>query len=257
MATTSRARSVIQPASAIVYPESDGKPLGETGVHVDVTLTLLGVMCRYFGDNPMVALLSNMFVYYVEGDPRRNVCPDLFVTLDVPSKTTRPTFKVWEEGKAPDLVIEVTSKKTRKEDLGRKFELYRDVLKVREYFLFDPFEEYLEPSLQGHRLSGARYVPIAMVAGRLPSEVLGLHLERDELDLRLYNPRTKLWLMTGLELGEALKASQAARRRERAARRKQEAARQAEEAARRQAEAEVVQLRREVEMLRRRAPGQA
>ena len=84
-----------------------------------------------------------MFLYYEEGDPRKVVCPDVFVTLNVPSNTKRRTFKVWEEGKGPDLVIEITSKKTRKEDLHKKFDLYRDVLGVREYFLFDPLEEYL------------------------------------------------------------------------------------------------------------------
>ena len=46
-------------------------------------------------------------------------------------------------------------------------------LKVREYFLFDPFEEYLKPSLQGYRLLRGPYKPIAAVENRLPSEVLG------------------------------------------------------------------------------------
>ena len=72
------------------------------------------------------------------------------------------------------MVFEVTSKKTRKQDLTKKFEIYRDVLRVREYFLFDPFEEYLDPSLQGYRLVDGNYEPIAMVKGGMPSEVLGL-----------------------------------------------------------------------------------
>ena len=81
-----------------------------------------------------VAVLANMFLYYEEGDPRKVVCPDVFVTLNVPSNTIRRTFKVWEEGKAPDLVIEITSKKTRKEDLQKKPNLYRDVLKFGSTF---------------------------------------------------------------------------------------------------------------------------
>ena len=39
---------------------------------------------------------------------------------NVPRDTHRRTFKVWQEGKGPDLVIEITSKKTRKEDLGEE-----------------------------------------------------------------------------------------------------------------------------------------
>src|SRR4051794_20843308 len=172
MATTSLIRS----PSEIEYPDSDGQPLGETGIHVNVILTLLDVIRRYYAGHPRVAILADMFLYYVEGDPTQNVAPDLFVTLDVPADTTRRTFKLWVERKGPDLVIEVTSKKTKSEDVKKKFEVYRDVLRVREYFLFDPEEDYLAPSLQGYRLVGRRYVRIRPVAGRLPSEVLGLHL---------------------------------------------------------------------------------
>ncbi|MFI5456150.1 MAG: Uma2 family endonuclease [Isosphaerales bacterium] len=268
MATIYPTAKRIPPASEtdIDYPDSDGKPLGETGVHVSVTLGFMEMLIRYYANNRMVALHSNMFVYYALGDPKQNVCPDLMVALDVPYQVTRRSYKVWNEGKGPDLVLEVTSRKTRREDLGPKFELYRDVLKVREYFLFDPLEEYLEPSFQGFRLARREYKPITMEAGRLPSEVLGLHLERDEIDLRLYNPRTGLRIPTGTELQAALRASKAAVSKERAARRKEEAARKAEEAARkaeeaarkaeedarRTAESELEQLRRENDILRKR-----
>ena len=100
-----------------------------------------------------------MFPYYEEGDPEKSCVPMFFVTLNVPSNTKRRTFKLWEEGKGPDLVIEITSKKTRKEDLHWETDTYRDVLGVREYFLFDPLEEYLEPSLQGFRLTEGRTTP--------------------------------------------------------------------------------------------------
>jgi len=69
-------------------------------------------------------------------------------------------------------------------------DVHRDVLKVPEYFQFDPTEDYLKPPLQGFRLVGGEYVPIEPVAGRLPSQILGLHLERDGKELRLYNPAT-------------------------------------------------------------------
>jgi Uma2 family endonuclease len=221
----------------IKYPESDGKPLGETGTHIDVTLTLLDVLRRYYSRRIDVAILSNMFLYYVEGNPRKNVAPDLFVTLDVPANTKRRTFKLWEEGKGPDFVLEVSSRETAEEDLERKFVLYRDILKVREYFIFDPLEEYLDPSLQGHRLKRGRYTRIRVESGRLPSEVLGLHLERDGLDLRLYNPRTKRWEPTSDEVEKTL--------------REREAALHESDAALRQAEAEAERLRQELDRLRK------
>jgi hypothetical protein len=62
------------------------------------------------------------------------------------------------------------------------------VLKVKEYFLFDPMRDWLKPALRGYRLVESGYVPIQPVDGRLPSEVLDLHLERDGTFLRLYDP---------------------------------------------------------------------
>jgi Uma2 family endonuclease len=241
MALTRVPKTVTPSLPEVEYPESDGKPLGESAVHVKVTtLGLLDVILRFYDRNPRVAVHSNLFVYYVEGDPKRNVCPDLFVALRVPSSINRRTYKVWEEGKGPDLAIEVTSKETRREDQKEKFKLYRDVLKVREYFLFDPFEEYLKPSLQGYRLVKGQYQPITALGGRLPSNVLGLHLERNGHELRLYNPRTGVWEPTSEELKEALATS--------------EAKNQAEERARREAEAEIQRLRREIDSLRKKRP---
>jgi Uma2 family endonuclease len=249
-----RTTTAIQSQEEIEYPDSNGQPMGETGIHVNVITTVLDVIRRHYRGNPKVAVLANMFLYYVEGDPSKNVAPDLFVTLKVPSDTTRRTFKVWEEGKAPDLVIEVTSKKTKYEDQHEKFPLYRDVLKVREYFLFDPEEEYLEPSLQGFRLIGGLHLPIRPKMGRLPSRILGLHLERDGLDLRLYDPRSGRWLPTGEELEEELQQSKTARRKAEAARRKAEADQRREAAARREAEAEPERLQRELDALRKKMP---
>ena len=115
----------------------------------------------------------------------------------------RDYYLVWKEGKGPDFVAEITSKTTKREDEKKKLILYRDVLRVPEYFLFDPRAEYLDPPLQGFRLEAGEYVPIAAVDGRLPSAVLGLHLERDGQNLRLYDPATAQRLPTRLEAREA------------------------------------------------------
>ncbi len=79
----------------------------------------------------------------------------------------------------------------------------RDVLRVKEYFLFDPYEDYLSPSMQGYRLRAGQYVAIRPQAGRLPSQQLGLHLERDESELRLWNPAGGERLPTVQEIAEA------------------------------------------------------
>ena len=46
--------------------------------------------------------------------------------------------------------------------------LYRDVLRVREYILFDPKAEYLKPPLKGFRLVNGKYIAIDPVDERLP-----------------------------------------------------------------------------------------
>src|SRR5205823_890682 len=70
------------------------------------------------------------------------------------------------------------------------------VLEVKEYFLFDPRSDYLEPRLTGYRLSKGDYVPILLVQGRMPSKVLGLQLKAEGTSLRLYDPQTGQWLAT-------------------------------------------------------------
>ena len=135
--------------------------------------------------------------------PAKHCSPDASVAFGVPKDPNRDLYLVWREGKAPDLVVELTSKSTRKVDEQKKFVLYRDVLKVTEYIMFDPRAEYLDPPLQGFRLINGEYVRIEPVDGRIPSQVLGLHFERDGQKLRLYDPATGTWLQTPREGREA------------------------------------------------------
>ena len=95
----------------------------------------------------------------------------------------RRVFKTWEEKRKPSGIIEVTSRKTKKEDQKDKFLIYRDILKVKEYFLFDPFGEYLKQALIGYRLHAGEYVRIEEIDGRVPSKVFNLHLQRNGLAL--------------------------------------------------------------------------
>lgn len=231
----------------IYYPDSDGKPMAETPIHRQNLTDLIEVVDLRFAGVPDLYVSGNMMFYYVEGDPKKCISPDVFVVRGVDKKAERRSYFVWKE-KAPDLVIELTSRKTRKKDTVEKFELYRDVLRVREYFLFDPLDQYLWPPLQGFRLIDGRYVRIEPVDGRLPSEVLGLHLERDGQTLRLYDPETGQWVLTGREASEQaeLRLIQSEGRRRRA-----EDERRQEAEARLRAEAEAEALRREVEALRR------
>ena len=244
-----------------LYPDSDGQPMGETPRHRKNMTDTIETLEFWFVTDPLVYVSGNMFVYYVPGDRLRHVAPDVFVVRGILKATERRRYLVWEESKAPDLIVEITSESTREEDMDDKFQLYQDTLKVSEYFLFDPYAEYLEPALCGYRLAGGLYRPIEPVNGRLPSGVLGLHLEQNDWQLRLYDPATGRWLPTPSERAAqeaaARAVAEAARRQEAAARAVAEAARQQEadaraaaEAGRQQAEMEVQRLRREIDDLR-------
>ncbi|MFN3763741.1 MAG: Uma2 family endonuclease, partial [Anaerolineae bacterium] len=152
---TPRVEVVYLPPTPVEYPESDGKPMGETDAHINLLIYLREALADYFRDDPNVYVAGNLFVYYVEGDPSQVVCPDVFVVKGVP-KGERRIFQVWKEGKGPDVVFELTSRKTRYEDLGAKKGIY-ELLGVQEYFLFDPLGEYLTPPLMAFRLTDEGY----------------------------------------------------------------------------------------------------
>jgi Uma2 family endonuclease len=146
----------------LTYPTSDGKPMAETDWHRDLMVALIQVLQEFYADEAMVYVSGNLLVFYVPGDGRKHVSPDVFVVKGV-AKHSRPNYLIWEEGKGPDLVIELTSSSTRAEDVKRKFVLYQDTLKVQEYFLFDPLGDYLKPALKGFRLQRGVYGPIRSV----------------------------------------------------------------------------------------------
>jgi Uma2 family endonuclease len=233
-------------AREIVYPSRDGKPM--IPLHMEDMIDTIQVLQDHFSDEPDVYVWGNMLLYYEEGNPRKHVSPDVLMARGVPSNPDRDYYLVWKEGKAPDFIVEITSKSTKQEDRKKKFVIYRDVLKVSEYILFDPRGDYLDPPLQGYRLVAGEYVRIDPIDGRLPSQVLGLHLERDGEKLRLFDPATGRRLPTPREGREA-----AERRAEEERRRAEEERRRAEdaEATRRRLADENERLLREIEALRR------
>jgi Uma2 family endonuclease len=240
------------------YPASDGQPVGETPRHVNNLFYVSYPLSVWFVDDPQVFVAANMFVYYERGNNRRHVSPDVFVSLGIPKETVPPRerYLLWEEGKGPDTVIEFTSPSTADEDLNHKRTIYRDVLRVREYFLFDPTGETLDPPLQGQRLVNGDYQPIQPVNGRLPSEALRLHLEVDGDLLRLWNPLTRQWLPIPPDFPQMIQAAEAARQQTAAEYVAEQEARRQAEAARRQAEAALKQAedtRRQEEQARRQA----
>ncbi len=171
----------------IYYPESDGKPVGETEFHVMALLGLLQTLRTHYRLDDHVYVGGNMLFYYVEGNPAEFKVPDVFVVKGI-AKQMRRTYKLWEEQVAPCVIFEITSRGTRREDFGAKRALY-ERLGVREYYLFDPMAEYLRPPLQGFTLAVGRYQPLTpQEDGTIWSQELGLDLRPEGATLRLFDP---------------------------------------------------------------------
>ncbi len=179
----------------VFYPETDGQPMAESDKHRKLMHAVISALESFFSGALDVYVTGNLLLYYVEGDARKSVAPDVFVAFGVP-KRDRRVYKLWEEGKGPDVVIEITSDSTQDDDLGRKFRLYEQTLRVPEYFLYDPTEDYLHPPLQGYRLRQGKYAPCETVEGRLHSETLNLDLAVRDGQLRLFDPQRSQWLLT-------------------------------------------------------------
>jgi Uma2 family endonuclease len=212
-------------AYRVEYPESDGKPMGETDLHRDWMIRILDIL-RYRYRDQQVYVASDLLVYYEEGAPNRFVVPDVFLVKDC-APGRRRTFKTWEEQRVPDIVFEVTSRSSQREDEVFKLQLYAR-LAVQEYFLYDPTSDYLQPPLKGYRLVRGDYVQIQPDGGgALHSEVLAarIGLERDEL------------VMRDAVSGETLLTEAAAER----------GAREAAEARAAQLEAELERIRRQLD----------
>ncbi len=209
----------------IFYPESDGEPVGETDDHRELMFALIFALKNLLR-NATAYVAGNLFVYYQEGHPESVVAPDVFVVFGVPQRNRR-TYKTWEHGgKGPGLVIELTSSRTRYEDLGNKRVIYAE-LGVQEYFIFDPLGDYLQPRLRGFQLVDGELLPLP--GPRIFSKLLNVELQMAGNTLRIYDLANATLLPTPDEA---------------------EIARQREAEARRAAEAEVERLRAEIERLR-------
>ena len=232
------------PAVTVDYPSSDGKPMAESDSQRKPLTYAVDRLELYFSNDPDVYVSGNILLYYEEDEERSAVAPDVLVAFGVPHRE-RSSYFLWEERKAPDFVLEITSRSTWREDQNRKRELYRR-LGVREYWQYDPTRDYLEPPLQGLELVGGAYrrLPDRELADgtmALWSAVLGLELRLQlaERRLRFHDPTTGKDLPDFKETDNQRQEAEDGREQEAAARQAAEARAQQEAAARRQAETRV------------------
>ena len=231
-----------------LYPDTDGKPMAASDLHLEILIWLLQALRAYFAAMPDTYVSGDILTYYTEGNPRDVVAPDVLISFGI-GKKRRHTYKVWEEGKVPDFVMEFSSKTTYQNDLTDKKVLYA-ALGIPNYLLYDAEALYLSSPLMGFRLVEGVYVPMQIGDdGRIHSDVIGLDFVIQENRLRVYDPIGGEWLQTPAE-------AHAARAEREASKRQQQRARaETAEARAETAEAEVERLREQLARLQARRSG--
>jgi Uma2 family endonuclease len=148
----------------------------ESEIHVKQASLLRSSLEHGWADRDDFYVASNMFVYFSELQTKKNDFrgPDVFVALDT-VRRVRKSWVVWQEGRGPDVVIELLSPSTEKVDRGDKMRIYGKLMRVAEYYLYDPETEILE----GYRLDPGTwtYAPMTREAnGDFASVRLGLRI---------------------------------------------------------------------------------
>ncbi len=240
-----RAPARLGEPAPVLYPDSDGLPMAENDEHRRAILSILTTLELHFQGSADTYVTGDLLLYYEEGNPRKCVAPDAMVALGVRAGARR-TYLLWEEGKPPDFVAEVSSPGSRKRDRTVKRELYT-ALGVREYFVFDPVYEDREHEgeLRAYRRWGSALVEVEVEpAGgpELRSDVLGLGLRPEGKRVRMRDLRTGLDLLLYDEQASARRDAERQRDEEVSARRAAERQRDEEASARRAAEARVAEL---------------
>ncbi|MEA5573973.1 Uma2 family endonuclease [Calothrix sp. UHCC 0171] len=180
--------------NGVIFPpgdlDSDEPPL-ESELHLRQIILLLQCLELWWQNRHDFYAAGNLTIYY---SSRKRTSeefrgPDFFVVLETERKP-RKSWVVWDEdGKYPNLIIELLSDSTIATDKGLKKQIYQSVFRTPEYFWFNPHN--LE--FAGFILLGGEYQPIEPQSqGWLWSQQLGLYLGVTQDKLRFFTPEGDL-----------------------------------------------------------------
>ena len=127
--------------------------LSETGLHHHL---------KQFLGNPETTIVSGeKYITARRGADRR--FPDLLVAFGVDPAAYREAngYVISQQGKPPDLVLEIASEGTGHIDVGEKREFYQR-LRIPEYWRFDATGDFHGTRLAADRLVQGRYEPVAI-----------------------------------------------------------------------------------------------
>jgi Uma2 family endonuclease len=169
-----------EPPTDLIF--DDGEPLESNRHRIAMNVLIDSVLVAFEGrTNYFVG--GNMFVYYSRQQAMNRDFrgPDFFTVLDVEdTERDRQGWVVWEEdGRYPNVIVELMSPSTAKTDKTVKKDLYERTFRTQSYYIYDPFDP---DSLQGWSFNDSQhYQPIVPnEQGWLWCEPLGLWLGKWE-----------------------------------------------------------------------------
>jgi Uma2 family endonuclease len=177
---------------ALLFPPSDllsDEPQLETYLHLQQMLLLLKCLDWWWRDRNDYFSAGNLTVYYSPRQRRSEDFrgPDFFVVLET-ERQPRKSWVVWEEdGKYPNVIVEILSETTAATDKGLKKQIYQDSFRTPDYFWFDP--DSLE--FAGFHLLDGQYQPIE------PNPQSWLWSQQLELFLGIHNRQLRFFTLEG------------------------------------------------------------
>src|SRR4051794_8547151 len=113
-------------SAAIVYPESDGKPMADNSEQARWIVILFGNLLALYREEAEVLVGANLLWYPRQGEGEPPQAPDVFVVFGRP-KGKRGSYRQWEEGDLPmTVVIEVLSPGNTGQEMIAKFAFYEE-----------------------------------------------------------------------------------------------------------------------------------
>ena len=178
----------------VIFPpgdiDSDEPPL-ETELHLRQIMLLIQCLEMWWQNRQDFYACGNLTVYYSPRQRKSELFrgPDFFVVLGTERKPRR-SWVVWQEdGKYPNVIVEILSRQTAKTDRGLKKQIYQDTFRTPDYFWFDP--ESLE--FKGFHLLDGCYQELQPNADSwLWSQQLELYLGVRESKLRFFTSEGQL-----------------------------------------------------------------
>ena len=177
--TSPVAEAVTSEPDAVEYPERQW--IAQSVWHGEAVLLATAALRNRFRDREDVLVAMELVVYYERGNNTAWLRPDVQVVFGVGRGKNRSTYKVWDEGQAPDFVLEVASPSTAEHDARYKAGEYARI-GVSEYWRLDPEGALMGTALEGYSATGGRYEPVEAV--EVPGRGRHLRSRVLELDLR-------------------------------------------------------------------------